>query len=400
MDRRLFLSSVAAGSFILPHLATAQDKKRDKTIDAAVERGLDALKKQQAQDGHWESPGGAYPTCVTAIGGMAMLMEGSNLREGKYTDQISKAVSWFLSAARIQANGLLGNINNQTEQSRYMYGHGFGTMFLSSVYGEEEDREQRKKLEAVITKAIDFTAKSQTSKKHRLAEGKSVDIGGWGYTSAADTGGASGFDEGSCTVPQIQALRAARNAGIKVPKESVDKADAYLDACTAPDGGIVYNYTGGNAAGGGRPPLTAAALACGLGTGKFTEAIRIMTGKNPPKGVDRPSIVRWFEFCKKNIPIGKGRVAHEEYMMYYFAQGMYALGDDRYAMLFPGEAKDTHLTWTKFKEALFPVILESQDKATGAWTGSGAYGLGPTFVTAINLCILQLDKGILPIYQR
>ncbi len=400
MDRRLFLSSVAAGSFALPHLATGQDKKRDKTIDAAVERGLDALKKQQAQDGHWESPGGAYPTCVTAIGGMAMLMEGSNLREGKYTDQISKAVNWFLSPARIQANGLLGNINNQTEQSRYMYGHGFGTMFLSSVYGEEEDREQRKKLEAVLTKAIDFTAKSQTSKKHRLAEGKSVDIGGWGYTSAADSGGAGGFDEGSCTVPQIQALRAARNAGIKVPKESVDKADAYLDACTTPDGGIVYNYTGGSAAGGGRPPLTAAALACGLGTGKFTEAIRIMTGKNPPKGVDRPSIVRWFEFCKKNIPIGKGRVGHEEYMMYYFAQGMYALGDDRYAMLFPGEAKDTHLTWTKFKEALFPVILESQDKASGAWTGSGAYGLGPTFVTAINLCILQLDKGILPIYQR
>ncbi len=400
MDRRLFLSSVAAGSFALPHLATAQEKKRDKTIDAAVERGLDALKKQQGQDGHWESPGGAYPTCVTAIGGMAMLMEGSNLREGKYTDQISKAVNWFLSPARIQANGLLGNINNQTEQSRYMYGHGFGTMFLASVYGEEEDREQRKKLEAVITKAIDFTAKSQTSKKHPLAEGKTIDIGGWGYTSAADTGGAGGFDEGSCTVPQIQALRAARNAGIKVPKESVDKADAYLDACTTPDGGIVYNYTGGNAAGGGRPPLTAAALACGLGTGKFTEAIRIMTGKNPPKGVQRPSIVRWFEFCKKNIPIGKGRVGHEEYMMYYFAQGMYALGDDRYAMLFPGEAKDGHLTWTKFKEALFPVILESQDKATGAWTGSGAYGLGPTFVTAINLCILQLDKGILPIYQR
>ena len=398
MDRRLFLSSLAAGSMALPTIA--QDKKRDKAVDAAIERGLEALKKQQAQDGHWESPGGFYPTCITGVAGTAMLMEGSNLREGKYTDQISKAVNWFLSPARLQANGLLGNVGNVSEQSRYMYGHGFGTMFLASVYGEEEDREQRKKLEAVITKAIDCTAKMQTSKKHRLAEGKTVDIGGWGYTSAADTGGAGGFDEGSCTVPQIQALRAARNAGIKVPKETIDKADAYLDACTTSDGGIVYNYTGGAANGGGRPPLTAAALACGLGTGKFTEAIRIMTGKNPPKGVDRPSIVRWFEFCKKNIPIGKGRVGHEEYMMYYFAQGMYALGDDRYAMLFPGEAKETHLTWTKFKEALFPVILESQDKASGAWTGSGAYGLGPTFVTAINLCILQLDKGILPIYQR
>jgi hypothetical protein len=402
MDRRLFLRSLAAGtagSFLAPHLVSAQ-KNKSTSVDSAVERGLEALKKQQAQDGHWESPGGLYPTCVTAIAGMAMLMEGSNLREGKYTDQIQKAVTWFLAPARLQPNGLLGNVNNPSEQSRYMYGHGFGTMFLASIYGEEEDREQRKKLETVITKAIDFTAKSQTSKKHRVAEGKQVDIGGWGYTSAADSGGSGGFDEGSCTVPQIQALRAARNAGIKVPKETIDKADAYLNACTTRDGGIVYNYRGDSTNGSGRPPLTAAALACGLSTGKFTEAIRIMTDKNPPKGVERPSIVRWFEYCKKHIPIGKGRSAHEEYMMYYYSQGMYALGDDRYAMLFPGEPKETHLTWTKFKEALFPTILESQDKTTGGWNGSGSYGLGPTFVTAINLCILQLDKGILPIYQR
>ncbi len=403
MDRRLFLNSLAAGAatgFALPTIATAQKKKKDATVESAVERGLEALKKQQSQDGHWESPGGSYPTCVTAIAGMAMLMEGSSLREGKYTDQISKAVGWFLNAARLQANGLLGNIHNPTEQSRYMYGHGFGTMFLSSIYGEEEDKEQRKKLEKVITKAIEFTAKSQTTKTHKLAEGKAVEIGGWGYTSAADSGRNGGFDEGSCTVPQIQALRAARNAGIKVPKEAVDKADHYLDACTTRDGGIVYNYRGDSTNGQGRPPLTAAALACGLGTGQFTEAIRIMTGKNPPKGIERPSIVRWFEYCKKHIPIGKGRAAHEEYMMYYYAQGMYALGDDRYAMLFPGEPKETHLTWTKFKEALFPVILESQDKTTGGWNGSGSYGLGTTFVTAINLCILQLDNGILPIYQR
>lgn len=398
MDRRLFLSSLAAVPFLRPEPVSAQ-KKKDSAVEAAVERGLEALKKQQMQDGHWESPGGYYPTSVTAVAGMAMLMEGSNLREGKYTDQLQKALNWFLAPARTRANGLLGNVDSPSESQRYMYGHGFGAMFLASVYGEEEDKDQRKKLETVLTKAIDFTAKSQTSKKHRAAEGKQLDIGGWGYTSAADTGG-GGFDEGSCTVPQIQALRAARNAGIKVPKETIDKADAYLDACTTPDGGIVYNYTGNSAAGGGRPALTAAALACGLGTGKFTEAIRIMSAKNPPKGQDRPSIVRWFEFCKKNIPIGKGRIGHQEYTMYYYAQAMYALGDDRYASLFPGEAKDTHLTWTKFKEALFPTILDSQDKTSGAWTGGGDWGIGATFCTAINLCILQLDKGILPIYQR
>jgi hypothetical protein len=402
MDRRHFLTSTAAGTLGwlgLPSTVVAQEKKatKDAAVEVAVERGLDYLKKIQAQDGHWEAPGGMYATTVTSICGMAMLMEGSTLREGKYSDQIQKAVNWFLAPARTRPNGMLGDANSPTEQQRYMYGQGYGTLFLASVYGEEEDNEQRKKLEAVLTRAVDFIAKAQTSKKHALPEGKTVDIGGWGYVSAAD---GNNFDEGSVTVAPLQGLRAARNAGIKVPKETVDKAIAYLDACTTPDGGIVYNYTGRAGQGQGSYVLTAAALGSGLSTGMFTQAITTMNGKTPPKGVDRPSVVKWFEHCKRHIPLAKGRVNHEEYMMYYFAQGMYALGDDRYAQLFPGEPKESHLTWSKFKEVVFPYLLDSQDKAGGGWTGSGSYGIGPAFVTAINLTILQLEKGILPIYQR
>ncbi len=400
MDRRLFLGSLAAGAlgrlYTAPAFALADDKNKEinRRVEEGVERGLEYLKKIQAPDGHYDAQGGQYPTTMTALAGMAFLMEGSTLKEGKYSDQVSKIVNWFLAPARQQGNGLLGNVQNPTESQRYMYGHGFGMMFLACVYGEEEDNEQRKKLEAVITKAVDFTSKAQTHKRHRKPEGKEVEIGGWGYVSASDS---NNFDEGSCTVPQIQGLRASRNAGIKVPKETIDKADNYLDACTTPDGGIVYNYTGQAGAGQGRPPLTAAALACGLGTGKFTQAIQVMTGPNPPKGVDRPSIVRWFENCKKTIPVAKGRVAHDEYQSYYFAQAMYALGDDRYGQLFPGEPKDTWLTWSKYKDAMFPYLLDSQDKAGGGWT-SGY--IGPVFSTSVNLTILQLEKGILPIYQR
>ncbi|MDB5312309.1 MAG: hypothetical protein JWO38_6511 [Gemmataceae bacterium] len=402
MDRRLFLSSVAAGALgklvVAPGRAVAQEKKTKADVETAVERGLEYLKKIQAQDGHWEAQGGQYPTTMTALAGMAMLMEGSTLREGKYSDQITKAVNWFLAPARQQPNGLIGNVQNPTESTRYMYGQGFGTMFLACVYGEEEDNEQRKKLEGVLTRAVDFIAKAQTSKKHRRPEGKEVDVGGWGYVSAAD---GNQFDEGSVTITALQGLRAARNAGIKVPKETVEKAIAYLDACTTPDGGIIYSYAGsggvGAGVGQGRPPLTAAALACALSSGEFTRAIAVMNGKNPPKGVDRPSVVRWFENCRKNIPVAKGRVAHDEYQSYYFAQAVYALGDDRYGQLFPAEAKDTWLTWSKYKEVMYPYLIESQDKAGGGWT-SGY--IGPVFSTAVNLSILQLDKGILPIYQR
>src|SRR5262249_59721658 len=110
----------------------------------------------------------------------------------------------------------------------YMHGHGYATMFLACAAGEEEDKEQREKLEKAVQKAVDFICKAQTSRKHRKPEGKEVEIGGWGYTSATDN---NNFDEGSVTITQLQALRAARNAGIAVPKANIDRATNYLEAC-------------------------------------------------------------------------------------------------------------------------------------------------------------------------
>ncbi len=403
MDRRTFLSTVGASTLGGLTLARAgDDKKKPSDVEASVERGLEWLKKTQAADGHWESPGGMYPTSMTAVAGMAFLMEGSTLREGKYTEQIEKAMKWLLAPGRVQANGLIGDVRNPTEQQRYMYGHGFATMFLANVFGEEESNDDRKKLENVLKKAIEFIGKAQTNKKHRKAEGKEVAVGGWGYVSGVDGGN---FDEGSVTITQLQGLRAAKNAGIPVPIEIIDKAVAYLEACTTPQGGVIYSYanSGGAAASGQeRPPLTAAALACAVSSGEFTSAIAIMNRKDPPPptGVNRPNAVRWLEYCKKAIPIAKGRVAHEEYQMYYFSQAMYMLGEDRYGMLFPNDQKESWMTWSKYKEAMFPYLIDSQDKASGGWQGTGGYGCGPVFITSVNLCTLQLEKGLLPIYQR
>ncbi len=389
MTRRWLMAVVAAGAMgavvAVPAPVPAQEKKNEdikKRLEDSIEKGLEWLKKTQAQDGHWEAQGGQYPTTMTALAGMCFLMEGSTLKEGKYSDQIKKAVDWFLSPNRQQPNGLLGDVRNPTEQSRYMYGHGFGTMFLASVYGEEEDKEQREKLEKALKKAVEFIAKAQTSKKHRKPEGKEVDVGGWGYVSAQDGGN---FDEGSVTITALQGLRAARNAGIPCPKETIQKATDYLEACTTPDGGVIYSYAGSGGAaaqkGAGRPPITCAAVSCSFSAGQYKGELA----------------KKWIKYCKDNIPIAKGRIAHDEYQNYYFAQFVYVLGDDRYGELFPKEDKSTWLTWTKYKEAMFPYIIDQQDKNSGSW--NGGY-IGPVFATTTNLTILQLEKGILPIYQR
>ncbi|MBA4191528.1 MAG: hypothetical protein C0467_26410 [Planctomycetaceae bacterium] len=354
--------------------ATKEDKKQ---VEDAVDKGLEWLKRNQAADGHWGGQGEAYPTAMTALAGMALLMEGSNLKEGKYSEQITKAVEWYLKKGQ-QPNGLLG-FNQNGNFGSYMHGHGFATMFLACAYGEAEDKEQQAKLEKAVKKACDFTAKAQINRKHPVGGGKTVDIGGWGYTSAAENGGG---DEGSITVTQLQALRAARNAGIAVSKEVMDKALAFLEACTTPNGGLIYSYANGTAMNGSeRPPITAAAVACSFSAGQYKGDLA----------------KKWIKFCKEKIPIAKGRIAHDEYQSYYFAQFMYVLGDDRYGGLFPNEDKSTWMTWTKYKEAMYPYLVGQQDKSSGAWT-SGF--IGPVFTTSVNLCILQLEKGILPIYQR
>lgn len=391
MPRSVFFAALAAaaacGLVAAPAAPPAQaadekgEKARKKEVEQAVEKGLEFLKKQQAQDGHFAAQGGQYPTTMTALAGMCFLMEGSTLKEGKYSDQITKAVNWFLAPARQQPNGMIGDVRNPSESTRYMYGQGFGTLFLASVYGEEEDKEQREKLEKLLKKSVEFICKAQTEKDHKKPEGKTVKIGGWGYVSSQD---GNNFDEGSVTITALQGLRAAKNAGIPVPKENIDKAVAYLEACTTPDGGVIYSYAGGTGAalrGQGRPPITAAAVCCGFSAGQYK-------GELPKK---------WIKYCKDNIPIGKGRQSHDEYQTYYFAQAVYALGDDRYGEMFPNEPKDSWLTWSKFKDATFQGILDNQDKTSGGW--SQGY-IGPVFTTSVNLTVLQLEKGILPFYQR
>jgi hypothetical protein len=383
-SRRGFLGAAAAGvagAWALPALALGDQKKPglDATVAAAVERGLQWLKKDQARDGHWEATGGNYKTAMTALAGMSFLMEGSTLRDGQYSEQIRNAVKWFTAPARQQPNGLLADRRDGSFDN-YMHGHGYGTMFLACAYGEAVDGEEQRKLEKAVTKAVEFTCKAQTQRKHKKPEGKEVDIGGWGYQSASET---RNFDEGSVTVSALQALRAARNAAIPVPMENIDRAVNYLEACTTSKGGIIYSYTnaGGVAvAGQERPPLTAAAICCGFSAGQYKSDL--------PK--------RWIKFCKDNIPVAKGRVPHDEYQNYYYAQFIYALGENRYGEMFPNEPKESWLTWRKYREVMFPYLIEQQQK-DGAW--QSGY-MGNVFVSAINLAILQLEKEMLPIYQR
>jgi squalene cyclase len=348
-----------------------------------IDMGLNWLAKNQAKDGHWEvSPGGSHPIPMTALAGMALLAEGSTMSQGKYSKEIELAVEYLLGRAN-KTTGAMGRMDDQKEQQRYMYGHGFATMFLAQVYGEEPDGARRKELEKVLTMAVTFIGNAQTP------------LGGWGYLTSKEGGE---FDEGSVTVTQLQALRACKNAGIPVPKEVIDKAGEYLRKSSVTqnssgesithEAGVTYSLRGGGG-GGIRPPLTAAGICCLFSSGEYNNELA----------------VKWINYCQKYIPVdktGRDSFGHWEYTHLYYSQVMYVLGEDRHAKMRPDLAKREAdgekklLKWSRYREIVFDYLANKQS-SDGSWN-SGA--VGPVYSTALHLIIMQLDKGHLPIYQR
>jgi hypothetical protein len=315
---------------------------KDADVDRVVNRGLEWLASHQSKTGCWNAESENYPTSITALAGIAMLSEGSTTTQGKYADNIRRTVDYLVNRSR--RNGLIGDPNRD---DRYTYGHGFGMLFLSQVLGEEEDADRREQLIDVLTRAVVFTGQAQTQ------------AGGWGYVSAKDGGS---FDEGSTTITQVQGLRGCRNAGIPVPKEIVDKAIMYIKKCTTEDGGVQYNSGGG----GGRPPITAASLACLFNAGEY----------------DSQYVPKLMNYCKKHLGnVGVDTTGHWHYSHYYYSQVLYREGGK---------------TWDDYRDKLFQRII-SEAAGDGSW--NQCY-IGQTFTTSINLTILQLPKGALPIYQR
>jgi hypothetical protein len=346
LSRRQVLTSMAAASFgaawfIAPPARRAQ-AAMDPKIKSAVERGLNWVAKSQNRVGRWDARG-EYRVPMTALAGIALLAEGSTTTQGRYAEHLRRATDYLM--AQTKTNGLIGELNDH----RYTYGHGFSMLFLSQVLGEEEDLRRRQRLTEVLTKAVDFCVKAQTN------------AGGWGYVSAKDGGG---FDEGSTTVTQVQGLRGCRNAGIPVPRQAIDNAIKYIHDCTMPDGGICYSS---KSRGSSRPAITAAAIACLFNAGEY----------------QGDYVNRLLDFCKRNLyDVNNPRNAygHWHYTYYYYSQALYRLGGKE---------------WEDFRERLYAKILNEQS-ADGYWTGN----IGPIYVTALNLTMLQLENAYLPIYQR
>ncbi len=404
---RTFIMSLTSLAFLGASAPVGRADEIPEEYRDTVKRGLEYLTKIQFKDGHWGANGDQYPVSMTGLAGLALLMEGSTIREGKYSAQIRNCTNWLMERSMKDKarDGLVGNPDHPFETGRYMYGHGFATLFLACVYGDEEDVERRDKLKDILTRAAKYIEKAQSTQ------------GGWYYTARGDMNPDN--DEGSVTVTQMQALRACKNAGIPVSKICMEKGYEYLKNSTTPKGGVVYSLgRGGNNApvGGERPALTAAAIACLFSAGEYKALIppdefnRMVADKKlTPKEIEKAKIVKaWFKFCESAIEIdriGDGfRKGHDEYLHFYYAQAMYFIGDTGFEKMFGPYPAQTpaskHVKWTNYRKNMFDHLKATQNKNDGSWQGGGGFSVGAVYSTAIYCIIMQLDLGTLPVFQK
>src|SRR5687767_394114 len=262
---------------------------------AAVARGHERLASRQQRDGSFGQTGAGLGATsgITALAGLAFMQAGNLPGRGKYGENVQRCVDYILGCA--QESGLLAS-----EASHgVMYSHGFATLFLAEVYGMTGDEQVKEKLQ----KAIRLIQKSQNPE------------GGWRYQPVP-------YDADiSVTICQVMALRAARDAGIKVEKEVIDNSIKYVLRCQNPDGGFSYMASQGGGGGSGFPRSAAGVAAlyyAGVFEGKhIEEGLRYIKQFMPRQGTTQQNEGHYF------------------YGNYYAVQAMFLAGGDYWADWFP-----------------------------------------------------------------
>jgi hypothetical protein len=326
----------------------------------AVNKGLDWLVKQQHKDGHWEGQGGKDAELHTALAGLALLLEGSTVTQGKYAPHLNRAVDWLMSRSRY--DGLIGAPKNKRETARALFAHDFALNFLAEAYGDEPRQARRDAMKKTMSMAVRFCAANQS--RH----------GGWSKKKDRT--------DLAVTIAMVQGLRVARNAGISVPKAIHTKAVGAITKATTANGGVAPRLSkAGLRKGTESPALAAGALVCMFTAGDF----------------DNADCKKWLAYCRLKISLDKVPPADADpYLHLYFAQALHALGEDGWVRAFsqPGVQP---MTWSAYRTWRFDHLQKTQ-RADGSWPGIDRR-CGPVFTTSVNLIVMQQDRQVLTLFR-
>jgi hypothetical protein len=371
---------------------TVLDQEKWKQVDTSVKRGLEWLISQQNEDGSFETIELGQPA-ITSFCLMAFLAQGESPVDGKYREQLSKAIDYI--ADQQKPNGLLARIapsrvpitriygevieadtatpkaerNPTSICTTAVYNHAISALALCEVYGQCSP-EQTEKLAPVVEKAVAATLEMQRWKRARKQ-----DVGGWRYLSVL-------FPQDSdlsITGWQLMFLRSARNAGFDVPAENIETAVKYVERCFLKDKDRrVHSYDAGN-----RSTVTRAVAGAGIlamaHAGKPNSDPAVASGEwileNDFKTYDFEKQAHGLEWLSNRYHYGA----------FLCTAGMYQLGGK---------------FWNKFFPTLVESLLENQ-LDNGAWSTAGKdRPYGHCYTTSLCILSLSVPNQMLPIFQR
>jgi hypothetical protein len=312
------------------------EAEMNEELSLKVQQGLEYLKREQKSDGSFGVGRYSRHVGITSLCALAFMSDGHVPGRGEFGEQVQRALDFVV--AHSTESGLLAAETSHGP----MYGHGFATLFLGEIYGMSPNDNR---VRDALVKAVDLIVGTQNAE------------GGWRYNPVP-------YDADiSVTICQIMALRSARNAGIKVPKETIDRAVDYVRKCQNPDGGFKYMQQ----AGGSAWPRTAAGVASLFYAGIYED----------------DSITRGLDYLMLNVLPGQGRAmgAHYFYGHYYAVQAMYLAGGEY---------------WEKWWPAVRDELLTRQT-SNGSWLDHHA---GSAYATCMACIVLQMPKRYLPIFQK
>ena len=267
---------------------------------------------------------------------------------------MKKALAYVLAPETQETDGYFG----RKDGSR-MYGHGITTLMLAEMLGMGADAAQDEQIRLHCRKGIELILRAQKVPKNDSQRG------GWRYSPDA------GDSDMSVTVWQTMALRAAKNAGIDVPKESIDEAVRYIKKCYDTEGekragvkvgGFGYQNRGHETSTTAEGLL--ALLVCADYESDETKGASERLLRDAVKPGDR-----WLF-----------------YTTYYYAQSMYQRG---------GKFAD------EGKRVVEGLLMPVQSRE-GWWEGQGGEerGGGKVYATSMAMLSLAVKNHFLPIYQR
>ena len=378
-----------------PSAAVEREKSLAVERRRAIERGCAWIARKQNLDGSFGD--NKALVAFTALSTLALMSEGSGVGRGTYGEPVRRGVTWLvklLEAYTPKDRNPRGYFHAPQDLNSKMHGQGYATLALASALGSA-DQELGARIRDQLSWAVKCAAESQTA------------LGGWGYEPSQTS-----EHEGSVTVTVAQGLRAARDAGVKVPVEVINQGLRYLRKSqklydrgsqnASEDGSFKYSWNQDQST----YALTAAAISCFYLFGEYGSS----TLDAGDRVTSKDRIDRGIHFMRRRL-----RFVVRTFEPFYYYGHFYAAwaawqkdGSDSVPLrdqswgadVNSSDIESTKQFWGPWHAKMYPELLGHQLQ-DGSWTDpKDRFAFGDLLPTTFAVLTLAIPDEMIPVFQR